>query len=49
MQMFGAEGCQETAMFILLMDKFFDCLNARHVHTLVLLLYFCITPVLILW
>ena len=30
MKSFGAEDCQETAAFILLMDKFFDCLNVRY-------------------
>lgn len=29
MQQQGGEDCQETANFILLMDKFFDCMNCR--------------------
>ena len=32
MQTFGDDDCQETAKFILLMDKFFDCLNVRLVY-----------------
>lgn len=30
MQCFGDRDCQETARFILLMDKFFDCANTRY-------------------
>ncbi|KAK7112314.1 uncharacterized protein [Littorina saxatilis] len=29
MQSYGSEECQETAKFILYMDRFFDCLNGR--------------------
>ena len=29
MQAYGGEDCQETARFIGLMDRFFDCLNSR--------------------
>ena len=40
MQTFGAEDCQETAKFILLMDKFFDCLNSRSATSLLCVNYF---------
>ena len=30
MQQYGTPGSQETAKFILLMDRFFDCLNSRN-------------------
>ena len=32
MQAYGPPEAQETAKFILLMDRFFDCLNTRHLH-----------------
>ncbi|KAK7089540.1 uncharacterized protein [Littorina saxatilis] len=32
MQTYGGLECQETATFVKLMDRFFDCLNTRHLH-----------------
>lgn len=32
MQTFGDPDCHETAKFVLLMDKFFDCLNVRYMY-----------------